>query len=109
MAQSIFADSSPPRLPQTYSVDAITDRSYYLADTRINPRRKDTEMAVDTKTMEMLKTEPDISEGLDMSWMDATGERGISAKPGRRGLTLEEINKRVYGTSPAMSAAPTMA
>ena len=27
-------------------------------------------MAVDTKTMEMLQTEPDISEGLDLSWME---------------------------------------
>ena len=35
-------------------------------------------MAVDTKTMEMLKTEPDISEGLDLSWMDATGARATA-------------------------------
>ena len=34
-------------------------------------------MAVDTKTLEMLETEPDISEGLDLSWMDTTGERGM--------------------------------
>ena len=40
-------------------------------------------MAVDTKTMDILRTEPDISEGLDLSWMDQTGERGMTARPGR--------------------------
>ena len=29
-------------------------------------------MAVDSDTKEMLRTEPDISEGLDLSWMDRT-------------------------------------
>ncbi len=66
-------------------------------------------MAVDTKTMEMLKTEPDITEGLDLSWMNATGERGIIAKPGRRGLTLEEVNRSVYGSAPPTSGEATMA
>jgi hypothetical protein len=58
-------------------------------------------MAIDTK--EMLATEPDITEGLDLSWMDQTGERGMTAKPGRRGLTLEEINKGAYGNPPEVS------
>jgi hypothetical protein len=66
-------------------------------------------MAVDTKTMEMLKTEPDISEGLDLSWMETTGERGMHAKPGRRGLTLEEINKGSYGVAPENAEDLTMA
>jgi len=66
-------------------------------------------MAVDTKTMEMLKTEPDISEGLDLSWMDNTGERGMRATPGRRGLTLEEINKSSYGVAPENAEDLTMA
>jgi len=65
-------------------------------------------MAVDTKTMEMLNTEPDTSEGLDLSWMDTTGERGMTAKPGRRGLTLEEINKGSYGVAPETSDELTM-
>ncbi|MHB8516567.1 MAG: hypothetical protein ACYDCT_14440, partial [Dehalococcoidia bacterium] len=58
-------------------------------------------MAVDQKTMDMLGSEPDISKGLDLSWMEQTGERGMSAHPGRRGLTLEEINKSSYGVAPA--------
>jgi hypothetical protein len=66
-------------------------------------------MAVDTKTMEMLSTEPDISEGLDLSWMETTGERGMHAKPGRRGLTLEEINKGTYGVAPTNAEDLTMA
>ena len=66
-------------------------------------------MAVDTKTMEMLATEPDITEGLDLSWMENTGERGMHAKPGRRGLTLEEINKGSYGEVPLTSQEYTMA
>ena len=66
-------------------------------------------MAVDTKTMEMLETEPDISEGLDLSWMETTGERGMHAKPGRRGLTLEEINKGSYGVAPENAEDLTMA
>ena len=64
-------------------------------------------MAVDTK--EMLQTEPDISEGLDLSWMDTTGERGMRAHPGRRGLTLEEINKGSYGVAPENAEDLTMA
>ena len=66
-------------------------------------------MAVDTKTLEMLETEPDISEGLDLSWMDTTGERGMRATPGRRGLTLEEINKNSYGVAPENAEDLTMA
>ncbi len=66
-------------------------------------------MAVDTDTIQMLHKEPDITAGVDLSWMDQTGERGISAKPGRRGLTLEEINKGSYGNPPQFSENMTMA
>jgi hypothetical protein len=65
-------------------------------------------MAVDQKTMEMLHSEPDIAEGLDLSWMDQTGKRGMTAHPGRRGLTLEEINKGPYGEAPRSSDDMTM-
>jgi hypothetical protein len=60
-------------------------------------------MAVSQETMQMLRTEPDVAEGLDLSWMDQTGARGMTAKPGRRGLTLEEINKGEYGNAPVIS------
>ncbi len=65
-------------------------------------------MAVDQSTLEMLQTEP-TPEALDLSWMDQTGERGMWAKPGRRGLTLEEINKGSYGIAPDDSSNMTMA
>jgi hypothetical protein len=58
--------------------------------------------------MEMLHSEPDISQGVDLSWMDQTGKRGMSAHPGRRGLTLEEINKGPYGDAPAETDDMTM-
>jgi hypothetical protein len=63
-------------------------------------------MAIDTDTMQMLRTEPE-PEALDLSWMDRHGELGMSAKPGRRGLTLEEINRGSYGVSPAASSTAT--
>ena len=66
-------------------------------------------MAVDTRTMEMLQTPSDDTNQFDLSWMDTTGERGFWAKPGRRGLTLEEINKGSYGVAPETSDQLTMA
>jgi len=60
-------------------------------------------MAVSQDTMQMLRAEPDLAEDLDLSWMDQTGARGMTAHPGRRGLTLEEINKGEYGAAPTMS------
>jgi hypothetical protein len=65
-------------------------------------------MAVDQDTMRMLRTEPEPDD-LDLSWMESTGERGFWAKPGRRGLTLEEINKGSYGNAPEYSTAATAA
>jgi hypothetical protein len=65
-------------------------------------------MAVDQDTMRMLRTEP-APEELDLSWMDQHGELGMTAKPGRRGLTLEEVNKGAYGASPAVSMEATAA
>jgi hypothetical protein len=59
--------------------------------------------------MEMLQTAPDISEGLDLSWMEMGAERGMNAKPGRRGLTLEEINRGGYGLVPEHAEDLTMA
>ena len=66
-------------------------------------------MAVDQSTLQMLQTEPAPEHDLDLSWMDQTGERGMSAKPGRRGLTIEEINKGSYGESPEWSKSSTAA
>jgi len=65
-------------------------------------------MAVDQDTMHMLRTEP-APDDVDLSWMESTGERGFWAKPGRRGLTLEEINKGAYGNPPSYTDKKTMA
>ncbi|MEX0750176.1 MAG: ferritin-like domain-containing protein [Dehalococcoidia bacterium] len=65
-------------------------------------------MAVDQDTKHMLQADPEPSD-LDLSWMQSTGERGFWAKPGRRGLTLEEINKGAYGDAPKFSENMTMA
>jgi hypothetical protein len=64
-------------------------------------------MAIDTK--EMLQTASDDTTSVDLSWMENTGERGFWAKPGRRGLTLEEINKGTYGHAPDEGHDMTMA
>jgi len=64
-------------------------------------------MAVDQDTMSMLRTEPEAPD-LDLSWLDPGTEWGIRAKPGRRGLTLDDINVGSYGDAPDQSQAHTM-
>jgi len=64
-------------------------------------------MAVDQDTLQMLRKEPTPDE-LDLSWMEQHGDLGMMARPGRRGLTLEEINKGAYGSPPAVSDEMTM-
>ena len=49
-------------------------------------------MAIDVK--EMLQTPGDDTQSVDLSWMENDAERGFWAKPGRRGLTLEETVHR---------------
>ncbi|MEX1253584.1 MAG: ferritin-like domain-containing protein, partial [Dehalococcoidia bacterium] len=60
-------------------------------------------MAVDQDTLQMLRSEPDAPE-LDLSWLEPGTEWGVRATPGRRGLTLDEINIGSYGQVPAESA-----
>ena len=64
-------------------------------------------MAVDQDTLHMLRGEPDAPE-LDMSWLEPGTEWGIRATPGRRGLTLDEINVGSYGEAPQESASWNM-
>ncbi len=59
-------------------------------------------MTVDPKILEQLRQEPDMPE-LDLGWLGAQAAPGIAAKPGRRGLTLSEINVGVYGDAPERS------
>ena len=59
-------------------------------------------MAADSKIIEKLRKEPDMPE-LDLTWLDPNGTPGITAKPGRRGLTLDDINIGDYGEAPDLS------
>ena len=56
-------------------------------------------MAVDQDTLHMLRTEPEQPD-LDLSWLKPGTEWGMQAKPGRRGLTLDDINVGSYGDAP---------
>ena len=54
-------------------------------------------MAVGEKTLGMLETESADSPAVDLSWLDLNQTWGMQAKPGKRGLTLDEINIGPYG------------
>jgi hypothetical protein len=55
-------------------------------------------MAIDTR--EMLRQETPLPDDFDLSWLKAQGDWGIRAKPGKRGLTLDEINVGPYAEVP---------
>jgi hypothetical protein len=59
-------------------------------------------MTLSQDTLRMLRTETDYSK-LGLDWLNPGTERGIAAKPGRKGLTLEEINVGSYGDVPESS------
>jgi len=61
-----------------------------------------------TDRMEMLRTETPLPDDLDLSWLRSQTDWGIRAKPGRRGLTLDEINVGPYGEIPANPRDLTM-
>jgi hypothetical protein len=63
-------------------------------------------MAVDTQ--EMLKKETPLPDDLDLSWLKSSADWGIAAKPGKRGLTLDEINVGPYGEVPQTPSNQTM-
>jgi hypothetical protein len=64
-------------------------------------------MAVDQDTMQMLRTETEAPD-LDLSWLQPATEWGVRATPGRRGLTLDDINVGSYGDAPDESASWNM-
>lgn len=47
------------------------------------------------------------SDPLDLSWLETASEWGIRAKPGKRGLTLDEVNIGSYGRVPDESRDET--
>jgi hypothetical protein len=54
-------------------------------------------MAVVQDTLQTLKTESAETAPVDLSWLDLDQTWGISAKSGKRGLTLDEVNIGPYG------------
>ncbi len=64
-------------------------------------------MAVAQDTIQMLRTEPDAPD-LDLSWLEPGTEWGVRARPGRRGLTVDEINVGSYGQAPDTSSEWTL-
>src|SRR6266540_1260100 len=59
-------------------------------------------MPISQDTLRMLRTEPD-GAGLGLEWLNPGTEWGVRAEPGRKGLTLDEINKSSYGEVPEVS------
>ncbi len=62
-------------------------------------------MAIDVDTLEKLRAEMEVPR-LDLTWLNLDEERtwGIRAKPGKRGLTLDEIEIGPYGEVPEQSS-----
>ncbi len=54
-------------------------------------------MAVDQDILRTLTTESAEPAPVDLSWLDLDQTWGIAAKPGKRGLTLDEVNLGPYG------------
>lgn len=48
-------------------------------------------------TLEILKTETAETPAVDLSWLDLDQTWGMTAKAGKRGLTLDEVNVGPYG------------
>ena len=64
-------------------------------------------MAIDQETLHKVQTEEPEVAPVDLSWMNGGSEWGISAKPGKRGLTLDEVNVGSYGKVPQESVSQT--
>ena len=54
-------------------------------------------MAMDVDTLRMLEQPADVP-ALDLSWLKPEGQWGVQVKPGRRGLTLQDITIGPDGT-----------
>jgi len=59
-------------------------------------------MAVDQDVLRMLQSEPDRS-GLGLEWLQPGTPWGVKVEGGRKGLTLDEVNKTPYGDVPERS------
>lgn len=65
-------------------------------------------MAVDQDVLQRATTQEAEVPPVDLSWLKVDSEWGIRAKPGKRGLTLDEVNIGSYGSVPAMTDSQTM-
>ena len=54
-------------------------------------------MVANQDTLNMLQTESAGAPAVDLSWLELDQTWGMSAKPGKRGLTLDEVNIGPYG------------
>ncbi|MGD9932504.1 MAG: ferritin-like domain-containing protein [Dehalococcoidia bacterium] len=52
---------------------------------------------------------PTLNPGLDLSWLNIDEGWGAKAEPGKRGLTLEDLNVLTYGDVPNEAGQPSMA
>src|SRR2546427_1952515 len=61
-------------------------------------------MAIDVDTLEKLRSPMEVQK-LDLSWLNLNGGHtwGMRAKPGKRGLTLDEIEIGPVGEVPEQS------
>ncbi len=64
-------------------------------------------MAIDQETLHKVQTDEAEVPAVDLSWMNGGSEWGMAAKPGKRGLTLDEVNIGRYGKVPPVSDAQT--
>lgn len=61
-----------------------------------------------SSTLQPGAAKPRKMHDFDLSWMDCGTEWGIRATPGKRGLTIDDINLGSYGEVPERSDARTM-
>jgi hypothetical protein len=66
-------------------------------------------MAIDVDVLQKLQTEEPEVPPMDLSWLNLDQTYGVQAKPGRRGLTLDEVNIGVYGDAPEHAANQSFA
>jgi len=55
-----------------------------------------------------MSTAPSTRPGLDLSWLNLDEDWGARAVPGKKGLTLEDLNVLSYGNVPTEAASATM-
>lgn len=65
-------------------------------------------MAVNEDVLHQLETQEGDAPAIDLSWMTPGTEWGVRARPGKRGLTLDEVNVGSYGSVPPETDSQTM-